>query len=244
MSEKLLEVDGVVREPGAIRPSDRGLERTLEMTILEHVKEYVRLGLGPQLTVLRKRPGEDAGPRPRRADDEHRVGAYVGQARGFGRDRVQVSGRRLGGLRFGLGDPSHPKRLERPAVELAQLAESALLQLALLGVAPLELPDPVHLRLEGGRQRGPRLKRLGDAAVALDGGIVMALVEEPDATPMLHASLRELIERDRAHHEALRGASVDDREPVLGKAEAELDVLYRGEVLVERSVLGQEGALA
>src|ERR671919_1554979 len=141
MGKELSEVDVVVGEPAAIRPSERCFERALEVTILEHVVEDVRLRLGPQLAVLGERPGEDACSRPRRADDEYGLRADLGNASRSARDCVQVSGRRLGGLRFGLSDPPHPKRIEGPAIELPELVESSLLELALVAVASLDLAD-------------------------------------------------------------------------------------------------------
>ena len=72
----------------------------------------------------------------------------------------------------------------------------------------------------------------------------MAAGEHPEGAASLHAAAGELVERDRADHEALRRARVEDGHAVLGEPPGELDVLLRRQILVEGAVLRQEGALA
>src|SRR5581483_5221275 len=70
--EQLLPLDAVLRQPAPVRPRERRLERLLEPVLAEEMEEEVRLRGRPEPRVLRERPGEDARPRARRADDEDR----------------------------------------------------------------------------------------------------------------------------------------------------------------------------
>src|SRR4051794_17793256 len=98
-------------------------------------------------------------------------------------------GRCLRGLCCRLGDAASPRCLEGPAVELPQLRQLALFQLARLGMALLECVGPLHLLVELRLQLGPFLERIRGTAIALRSGLGMALCEVPERASNRAATL-------------------------------------------------------